>query len=178
MKFIKDLLFFELTTSGNDVDKDNILQLSAVVLDRDNLLEKGFFNSYIRVSYLDNIIWEHSKFLRIPPETLKKSQKVYDVIKKFHGGFGKEYLLATHTLPNVLFLKQAFKKAVVPWTYDPHIIDLWTLGYIYTLNYGLKKMPTANTFFDYFKIKQKNPYDALEKVRHEAEVFRKIIREV
>ena len=83
-----------------------------------------------------------------------------------------------HTLFNLLLLKQAFKKAVVQFDYDPHIIDLWTLGYIYTLNYGLKKMPTANTFFDYFKIKLTNPYDALEKVRHEAEVFRKIIREV
>jgi|SRR3989344_1682016 len=178
MKFIKDILFFELTTTGTDVDKDNILQLSAVVLDKDNLLEKGFFNAFIRVSYLDNVIWEHSKLLRIQPEMLKKSQKIYDVIKKFHQHFGKQYLLATHTLLNILFLKQAFKKAVVSFDYDPHIIDLWTLGYIYTLNYGMKKMPTADTFFDYFKLKQENPYDALEKVRNEAEVFRKIIKEV
>ncbi|MBI3231710.1 MAG: hypothetical protein HYZ51_01355 [Candidatus Doudnabacteria bacterium] len=178
MKFIKDLLFFELTTTGVDADRDNILQLSAIVLDKDNLLEKGFFNSYIRVSYMDNIIQDHAKLLRISPEMLKKSQKIYDCVKKFHLHFGKQYLLTTHTLTNVLFLKQAFKKAVVAFDYDPHVIDLWTLGYIYTLNYGLKKMPTANTFFDYFKVKQKNPYDALEKVRHEGEVFRKIIKEV
>ena len=148
------------------------------MLDKDNLLEKGFFNSFIRVSYLDNIILEHSKLLRISPEVLRKSHKIYDAIKKFHLHFGKHYLLATHTLSNILFLKQAFKKSVVPFDYDTHVIDLWTLGYVYTLNFGLKKMPTANTFFDYFKLKQKNPYDALEKVRLEAEVFRKIIRQV
>jgi DNA polymerase III epsilon subunit-like protein len=178
MKFIKDILFFELITTGNDTDKDNILQLSAIVLDKDNLLEKGFFNSYVRVSYLDNVIWEHSKLLRIPPETLKKSPKVYDAIKQFHKLFGKQYLLATHNLTNLLFLKIAFKKALVSFDYDSHVLDLWTLGYIFTLNFGLKKMPTANTFFDYFKFKQKNPYDALEKVRLEAEVFRKIIKQV
>lgn len=178
MRFIKDLLFFELTTTGNDVDKDNILQLAAVVLDRDNLLEKGFFNSYVRVSFLDYVIIEHARLLRIPPDVLRKSQKIYDVIKKFHQYFGKQYLLATHTVQNFLFMRQAYKKAVVPFDYDTHVIDLWTLGYIYTLNYGLKKMPTINTFFDYFKIKQKNPYDALEKVRHESEVFRRIVREV
>lgn len=178
MKFIKDLLFFEITSTGNDVDKDSILQLSAVVLDKDNLLEKGFFNSYIRVSYLDNVIWEHSKLLRILPETLKKSHKVYDVIKQFHKHFGKHHLLATHTLTNLLFLKQGFKKALVPFDYDVHVLDLWTLGYIYTLNFGLKKMPTANTFFDNFNLKLSNPYDALEKVRLEAEVFRKIIKQV
>lgn len=178
MKFIKDLLLFEITATGNDLDKDSIIQLSAVVLDKDNLLEKGYFNSYIRVSYLDNVIWEHSKLLRIPPEVLKKSNKVYEVVKKFHASFGKEYLLGTHNLSNIIFLRQAFKKAAVPWTYEQHVLDLWTLGYIYTLNYGMKKMPSANTFFDYFKIKQANPYDALEKVRNEAEVFRRIIREV
>jgi hypothetical protein len=39
-------------------------------------------------------------------------------------------------------------------------------------------MPTFQTFLDYFRLKQKTPYDMLEKVRLEAEVFRKIIREV
>ena len=99
MKFIKDILFFEITTTGADVDKDNILQLAAVLLDRDNLLEKGFFNAYIRVSYLDHIILEHAKLLRIEPLVLKKSQKIYDCIKKFHQSFGKEYLLATILWP-------------------------------------------------------------------------------
>ena len=178
MKFIKDLLFFEITATGSDTEKDSVIQLAATVLDKDNLLEKNYFKAFIRVSYLDNIIWEHAKLLRIPPEVLKKSQKIYDVIKKFRTNFGPEHLLVTHTLSNVMFLKQAFKKAVIPWDYDLHAIDLWTLGYVYTLNYGMKKMPSANTLFDYFKIKQENPYDALEKVRHEAEVFRKIIREV
>ncbi len=178
MKFIKDLLFFEITTTGNDIEKDNILQLSAIVLDKDNLLEKDNFNSYIRVSFLDHIILEHAKLLRIESESLQKSQKAYEVIKKFQNKFNTQYLLATHTFLNILFLKQAYKKASMQWEFGAHNLDLWTLGYVYTLNYGIKKMPTAQTFFDYFKIKQHNPYDAMEKVRNEAEVFRRIIREV
>lgn len=178
MKFIKDLLFFEITTTGNDGDKDSLLQLSAVFLDKDNLLEKANYNSFIRVSYLDSIINEHAKILNTNYETLKNSPKVYDVIKAFHKKFGKDLLLATHSFQSLLFLKNAFKKAVVPFDYDSHVIQLWTLGYIYTLNYGLKKMPTFTTFLDYFKLKQKHPNDAMEKVRLEAEVFRRIIREV
>ena len=178
MKFIKDLLFFEITATGQDVDKDNVIQLAAILLKKDNLLEADFFNSYIRVSYIDGIIHEHAKILGIADEILRRSAKVYDVMKKFRGHFGNKLLLSTHGMQNVLFLKAAFRKAAAPFDYDPHIIDLWTLGYVYTLNYGLKKMPSFHTFADYFKLKQKNPADALEKVRLEADIFRRIIKEV
>ncbi len=178
MKFIKDLLFFEIQATGRDTDKDSILQLSAVLLDKDNLLEKNNFNSFIKVSYLDSVINEHAKLLNTSPEILRKSPKIYDCIKQFHNKFGRDLLLASHSFHQFLFLKTAFKRAVVPFDYDDHIVQLWTLGYIYTLNYGLKKMPTFNTFLDYFKLKQKHPFDAMEKVRLEAEIFRRIIKEV
>ncbi len=179
MKFIKDLLFFEIQTTGQDPEKDSIIQLSGILLDKDNLLEKNNFDSFIRVSYLDSMINEHAKILHTDYESLRKSPKIYDAIKRFHNQFGNNLLLATHSFDNVWFLKNAFKKALAQFDYDDqHIIQVWTLGYIYILNYGLKKMPTFHTFIDYFKLKQKKPYDALEKVRLEAEIFRKIVKEV
>lgn len=177
MKFIKDLLFFELQTTGPDVDKDNIMQLSAVLLDKDNLLEKANFNSYVRVSYMDTTIAEHAKAMGITFETLKKSPKIFDAAKKFKSTLGTEVLLATHNVANILFLRSSFKKSGLKFEYDSHILELWTLGYIYTLNYGIKKMPTFNTFLDFFKLTQENPFDMMEKVRLEAEIFRKIIKE-
>ena len=178
MKFIKDLLFFEISTTGQDPEKDSIIQLSAVLLDKDNLLEKNNFNTYIKVSFLDSVINDHAKILQTDYDTLRKSPKIYDAVKNFHKKFGTDLLLATHSFHNAWFLKNAFKKAVVPFDYDPHIVQLWTLGYIYTLNYGLKKMPTFHTFVDYFKLKEKRPFDAMERVRLQAEIFRKIIKEV
>ncbi len=177
MKFIKDILLFEIQTTGPESDKDSIIQLSAVLIDKDNLLEKDFFNSYIRISMLEGTIAQHAELLGIPYETMRKSPKIYDVIKQFHLHFGNQALLATYNLSNVLFLKTAFKKAIVPFDYNNHILDLWTLGYIYTLNYGIKKMPTFNTFLDYFNLKQKNRHNSLERVRLGAEIFRKIIKD-
>ncbi|MBL8030384.1 MAG: hypothetical protein JNN11_03990 [Candidatus Doudnabacteria bacterium] len=179
MRFIKDLLFFELNTTGPDLDKDNVIQLSAIVVDKDNLLEKDFFNTYVRISYLDSLLLAHSKLLQVEYEVVKKSPKVADAVKLFHGKFNPgQILLVTHGTSNLFFLKAMFKKVLVPFDYNTHAIDLWTLGYIYTLNYGIKKMPSFHTFIEYFKLKQKQPADALEKVRLEAEVFRKIIKEV
>jgi DNA polymerase III alpha subunit (gram-positive type) len=178
MKFIKDLVLFDLETTGQDPDRDPIIQLSAILLDKDNLLEKDFFNSYIRVSLLDNTISQHAELLNIPFDTLRKSPKIYDTIKHFHAKFGKNHLLATHNTFNILFLRNAFRKSMIPFDYDPHVIDIWTLGYIYTLNYGLRKMPTFTTLLDQFSLKRKNRHDALEKCRLSAEIFRKIIKSV
>src|SRR6185369_8913517 len=111
MKFIKDLLFFELQTTGPDPDKDNIIQLSAILLDKDNLLEKANFNSFVRVSYLDSVITEHAKLLHTDYEVLRRSPKIYDVAKQFHQKFGNNLLLASNNLGKLLFLKTGFKKA-------------------------------------------------------------------
>ena len=177
MKFVKDLLFFDINTTGAETDKDSIIQLSALLVDKNNLLEKDYFNAYVRVSYLDSKILEHAKLLGVSHEVLRKSPKVYDIMKQFKTKFGNNALLATHNLANVMFLKSSFKKAGLPFEFDPHVVELWTLGYVYCLNYGLIKMPTLATFFDYFKLQAKNPLDSLERVRLEVEVFKKIIRE-
>ncbi len=177
MKFIKDLLFFEIQTTGLEPDKDYIIQLSALLLDKDNLLEKGNYNCHVRVSFLDGVIRDHSQKLHIEFDQLKKSPKIYDAVKQFRQKFEPDLLLCTHNINNLLFLRAAFKRSSIKFDYDPHVLELWTLGYIYTLNYGLRKMPTFSTFLDHFRLAQQRPWDSMEKVRLEAEVFRKIIKE-
>ena len=175
MKFIKDILLFQIETTGQNIDRDTIIQLSAVLLDKDNLLEKNFFNSYVKASFLDNTIAQHAEILNVPFETLQKSPKLHMVIKDFATQFGSSPLLATHSVTNVQFLRQAFKKTFIPYEYDSHVLDLWSLGYVYTLHYGLKKMPTMETLFQHFNLKINNRHNSLEKARLTAEVFRKIV---
>lgn len=176
MKFVKDLLFFEVSTTGPDPERDAVIQLSAVLLDKDNLLEKDQFNCYVRVSYLDSVLRDHAETLGVPFEVIKRSPKVYDAIKQFFVRFGSAPLLATHVTQNLLFLRAAFKKAGAPFSFDRHVVELWTLGYVYLLNYGVRKMPTLDTFAEFFRIPFQNRGDAAERVRLETEVFRKIIQ--
>lgn len=176
MKFIKDILIIEIESTGQDPDKDPMLQLSAVRLDKDNLLEKGVFNTYIRVSLLENTIAQHAGFLGISPGVLQKSPKPAEAIKKFSDTWKNEnLLLCCNLFPKLQFLKTAYKKAFIPFEFDQHVLELWTLGYIFTNKMGLKKMSTLNTLIDHFKIKVKNPNNSLERARVEAEILRKII---
>ncbi len=175
MKLIRDLLLFDIQTTGQDPDRDAIIQLAAVLLDKDNLLEKQFFNSYVRVSLLDSTLLNHSAMLGIAFKELRASPKAADVFKHFHDTFGAQVILSCHYLANAFFLKNAYKKYLIPFEFDYHILDIWTLGYVYLLSFGLKKMPTFNSLLDHFGLKLSHPQNALERVRLEAEVLRRII---
>ncbi len=176
MKLIKDILVFQIETTGPDVERDHIIQLSGLLLDKDSLLEKNYFNSYVKVSFLDGTLQNHASHLGITFDELRKSPKIAETIKQFVTTFGYEPLLATQSVQNYLFLKQAFKRTLTPFNYDKHLLDIWSLSYIYIVHYGIKKIPTLDTMATHFNIKNAKPYDALAKARLTAEVFKRIIK--
>lgn len=176
MRLVKDLVLFDLETTGDDIEKDSVIQLAAIVLDKDNLLEKGVYNTYIRTSLLEGTLSQHAKLLGIPFELLRKSPKVLEAVKPFAELFDSSVILASQNSKRIFFLKNLFKKAALPYPYDFHVFDLWTLEYTFIQKLGLKKVPTLNTLIDYFNLKIKNPHHALERARLEAEILRRIIK--
>jgi DNA polymerase III epsilon subunit-like protein len=48
MRFARDILLVDVQTTGNNPEKDFALQIAAILLDKDNLLEKDNFSSYIK----------------------------------------------------------------------------------------------------------------------------------
>lgn len=175
MKLIKDLLLFDIQTTGNDTEKDAIIQLSAVLLDKDNLLEKGSFNAYTRTSILDSVLTLHAQIVGVPFEEYKKSQKQQDVFKQFINTFGTNLTLTTLHTGNILFLKNNFKKYGIPFEYDPHILDIWTLGYVYSTHMGLKKIPTLHTLAEMFNQTLHSFNNAQQKVQAETNILRQLI---
>lgn len=178
MKFLKDILVLDLETSGPDPERDHIIQIGAVLLDKDNLLEKDFFNEYVKASLLQDTTMKHAAMLNIPFETLTKSKRLVDVLKKFTVQFDRPYLLASHNIKNIFFWKNGFKKAPLPLEFDYRILELWTIGYIYTVNMGIRKLPTFDTFAEHFNIKIRNPHNAFERAKLSCEILRNIIQKV
>ncbi|MBL8031353.1 MAG: hypothetical protein JNK33_03455 [Candidatus Doudnabacteria bacterium] len=178
MKFVKDILFFDLETTSQDVERDVVLQVGAVLLDRDNLLEKGFFNAYIRNSLLEGTLKEHAKLLGVHVEELKQAPKPLEVAKGFAGQFGADVTLAVQTPLRLFQLRQLFKKQAVYFPYDLSAIDQWTLQYIYAARMGLKKIPSLHTLGEQFNLHIQHPHDAYERAKLEAGIFRKICQEL
>lgn len=173
-KFIQDILYFSITTTGEDPEKDRILQLSAILLDKDNLLDKGIFDEYVRVSLLDGTLRQHAEFLGIEASTLQKSLKIHEALKKFVDTFGYTPLLACHQASDQWFLRQAFLKAGIPFQFDPHVLDIWSLGYYFCLKQGIKKQPSFYTFAEMCGTVIKNPQDAFERCQISKSLIHKL----
>lgn len=174
MKFARDILLIDMETTGMSLEKDFPLQLSALLLDKDNLLEKMSFNSYIKHPFSQTTNDRIVQTLGIPKEKWMNSPNLKTVLTSFKEQFPYNVTIASHNIINVNFLQDSFKKAKIDYEYDYHIIDLWTLGYFYLSKQNLKKIPTAATLGAYFKIPREKEHDSFENVRFLAEILRKL----
>lgn len=176
MKFIKDILLFDcITTNDEDYERGNILQISAVILDRNNLLERAVFNTYIKTSALDSTIAKQAHLLNVPEEVLKTSPRTVVVLRQFSEWLATDVTLACQHTHNLISLRHAFKNCGLPFPYKGSILELWGLEYIFSLNSGLNKLPTLETLADQFNYKLTNRYDAFDRVRASVHVLKKII---
>lgn len=177
MKFIKDVLLFDIETSGADLDRDVIVQFSAVLLDKDNLLEKAFYTSYVRNSLLQETLLAHAAAAKIDVVLLQNGVKPLDFLKALAEKFPGDITLAAPNASRVFFLRQAFKKQASAFPYSLTHFDLWTLQYVHSLRTGLRKIPTLHTLAEQYHLTLKNPYDAFERVRLYAVLLRKMLSE-
>lgn len=176
MKFARDILLIDVEATGQDVEKGFPLQLSAVLLDKDNLLEKNFFNSYIKHPFSQTTNDQIVQTLGIPKEKWITAPNLKVVIQNFKDTFPYNVTLCSHNIINVNFLRESFKRAKIDYEYDYHIIDLWTLGYFLMSKQNLKKIPTAETLGAYFRLEKGKEHDSLDNCRYLAEILRKIVK--
>jgi len=175
MKFARDILLIDFQTTGINIEKDFPLQLAAVLLDKDNLLEKKSYSSYIRHPFSQENNDRIVQNLGITKETWMASPNLKTVIAEFEAKFAYNVTLASQNIINVNFLKECFRRTAKEYEYDYHIIELWSLGYLYLSKQNLKKIPTATTLGTYFKIQKEDERDALANCRYLAEILRKLV---
>jgi DNA polymerase III alpha subunit (gram-positive type) len=178
MKFARDILLIDIETTGPNPNKDFPLQLSAVLLDKDNLLEKDNFNSYIRHTFSQSTNDRIAQLLGIPKENWMKAPSTKLVLQKFAEQFPLSVTLASHNMINLAFLQEAFRRTSVPYDYDYHVLELWTLGYFYLSKQNIKKLPTAETVGAQFKLTKQKEHDALSSCRFHAEILRRLIKSI
>ena|SRR6185369_10473550 len=176
MKFARDILLIDIETTGMNPDKDFPLQLAAVLLDRDNLLELGSFNTYIKHSFAQTTNDRIVQTLGITKEMWFKAPNLKESITKFNQKFPYNVTLASQNIININFLQEAHRKLNIPYEFDYHILELWTLEYLFLSKQNLKKIPTASTIGPLFNLKREKEHDALANCRYLAEILRRLVK--
>ena len=174
MRFARDLLLIEIETTGPSPEKDFPIQLAAILLDRDNLLEKLAFNTYIKHPFSQTTNDRIVQTLGIPKELWMRAPNMKTVVTEFKATFQYNVTLASQNIMNINFLQEAFKRTGTPYEFDYHILELWTVGYLYTAKQNIKKLPTAETIAELFKLSREKEHDALATARFHADILRKL----
>jgi DNA polymerase III epsilon subunit-like protein len=174
VKFVRDILLVHVQTTGPSTERDFPLQISAVQLDKDNLLEKKSFSSYVRHPFSQSTNDRIVQTMGIAKENLLRAPRLPEVVESFRGTFPYSLTVAAHNYESVEFLRDAFRRTSKTYEYDSHVFDLWTLGYWFLCRQGIKKIPTADTLAAYLKLPRGDEHDALATCRFFAEALRKL----
>ena len=184
MDFKKDLLLVDLETTGLDSLRHEIIQLSAVLLDKKTLKEKSFFNAYIRPANWAARDLKSMAVNKIKKDWLDKAPPLKTVLKAFDGKFSaQKVILSYYGGPvDMDFLRAAYKRAGLKWQFDYHYFNLWSLFYPFLAARGQLKNQKRFAGFSLedlmkkFKIKSSKRHDGLEDCKIEAEILRRILR--
>lgn len=184
MDFKKDILLIDLETTGLDVEKHEIIQIAAVLLDRKTLIEKKFFNSYVKPTKWHARDLESMKVNGLTWEVLKNGAALREALKSFSGFCNpKKVILSSYvSFADKNFLLHAYKKHKIKWQFDYHVFDLW--GLFYAKLAVKNKLKRTRDFAGFglesllkdlkINIPGKH-HDALYDCRLEAEVLRRLI---
>lgn len=185
MNFKKDLLLIDLETTGLDAAKQEIIQLSAILLDKKTLKEKAFFNSYAKPQKWQNRNIESMKVNGIKKEWLDAAPTLKNILKEFNKKFKPDQVILSYYggPVDIDFLRAAYNKHKIKWQFDYHYFNLWAFFYAKLASknklsdrtkfagFGLDGLMSGNKSKEFI-----NRHDGLTDCRVEAELLRKLIK--
>ena len=188
MDFKRDILLIDTEFSGFDVPKKHdLLQIAAVLLDKKTLKEKKSFNTYIKPLHWNSRDRASMKVNKITWDMVKDAPSLKMAIKKFNRAVPHNVVQAFYVgFNDKRILLDAYSRAGVKWPFDYHYFDLWALFYGYLAKHNMlkSKKDFAGFGLEYLIKKLKigvnksQMHNALFDCRLEAEVLRKIVKEL
>ena len=166
MKFHKDILIIDFEGRKSPV------QIGAVLLDRDTLIEKSCLSSYIYAEldgYISPVSGITQEMINDAPSKAVVGQQIYDM-------FGTDIMLSSWVADlDISHFKSIMIAAGKSFSdYDYHVLDIWCLAYVYALQQGYSGSVRSEELFHFFDVKPRDLHDALEDCRIAADILRKI----
>jgi DNA polymerase III alpha subunit (gram-positive type) len=180
----RDLLVFDLETTGLDYYSNEIIQIAALRLDKETLSEKGSFQSYVKPTHLETANPAAALVHQIDYQILMNELEIGAVLDKLEAQFpATEVILSSYnTVFDVPFLSVAYKKLGRQMPYDLHSVDIWSMAYRYWYSGGYAVNPEKQMGFglsDIAKILQVESsgsfHNAITDTRVAAEVLRRLL---
>lgn len=184
--FNKDLLLVDIEATGVDVNKHEMIQLAAILLDKKTLKVKKSFNQYIKPRKWKNRDPEAMQVCGITWEQVKNAPTLPVVLRKFNQAFGHNVILTNYGgNMDFVFLAECYRQAKMRYAFDYHTLNIWALAFLYTNKTKTLKNKKKFTGFGLEDIAHKlkvalpeNRHDALADCELEAGVLRQLVKKL
>lgn len=186
--FTRDLVVFDIESTGLNMACTEIIQIAGIRLNKNTLEEVSRFSSYIQPKHWDNWLPEAMEVNKISTEALRSAPLSEQILADFEKHFPPSEVLLTayNAWFDMGWIRQAYENLGKRSPYEFHCFDIWGLAYLYwgsgprtkinpkkPIGFGLSDMAdllgitTAGTF-----------HDAITDVEVEAEVLRRLMAKI
>ena len=165
MYFPKDILMIDFE------GRNKPIQIGAVLLDKDTLVEKESFSSYI---YADMLTVSTKS--GITQEMLKDTPSQAEVGAMLIEKFGMNFLIGSWVANmDTQHFRTLIDAAGYTWDqFDFHVVDVWPAAYIHLVKKGYKGSIFSEEMFQAFGAQPRGLHDALEDARIAADILRQL----
>ena len=120
------LVFVDLETTGLDVERHGIIEIGCI-FETHGKREADDFQSLANPGDVD-FSQEAAEVHNIRHETITVASPLYEVLQRFDSRCADEAILSGwNTKFDEAFLYRAYKQYGLPWRFDYHIFDVWSL---------------------------------------------------
>ncbi len=167
MAFLKDILVIDF--EGSRYPK----QIGAVLLDRETLVEKDFFESYIYADMGTDVSMKSG----ITQDMLTHAPHQEEIGKILHDRFGTNIFIGSFVSDfDIKHFKTILTVAGFNVSeYDYHILDIWPIAYAHLVKNGYTGKPNSEEIFQAFGAQPRGRHNALEDARISADVLRQVM---
>jgi DNA polymerase III epsilon subunit-like protein len=132
------LVFVDLETTGLDLDRNGIIEIGAV-FETDGQREPDDFQALANPGNVEYNA-EAAKIHNISRETINAASPLAEVLKQFDDRCADNAVISGwNTKFDEAFLYKAYRRHGIPWRFDYHIFDVWS---IYKRLQLIGKLPT------------------------------------
>ena len=147
------LVFIDLETTGLDADRNGIIEIGAI-FETDGQREVEDFQTVANPGDVEHSE-EAAEIHKIPRDVIARAPTLYDVLRGFDRRCADDAVLSGwNTKFDELFLYKAYQLYGIPWRFDYHIFDVWS---IFKQHQLIGKLPSdlhlgLETVAEYFKL--------------------------
>jgi DNA polymerase III epsilon subunit-like protein len=129
----RDLLFIDLEMTGLDVEKHEIVEIAALLVDSKTFEIKGEYHSKAKPVHFETADPDINKILDYTEENWKDAKAIQLVLKELAEFAPNAHLVGYNSAADFMFLDKAFLRegTYLNQFFDYHLLDVYSLAYIY-----------------------------------------------